>query len=41
VTINGVQQFNLNLADVKSILIVDDSPHIRRSLRTLFEEQPE
>jgi DNA-binding NarL/FixJ family response regulator len=26
---------------VKSILIVDDSPLIRRSLRTLFEQQPD
>jgi DNA-binding NarL/FixJ family response regulator len=31
----------LNLAYVKSILIVDDSPLIRRSLRTLFEQQPD
>ena len=31
----------LNLAYVKSILIVDDSPLIRRSLRTLFEQHPE
>jgi len=30
-----------NLAYVKSILIVDDSPLIRRSLRTLFEQQPD
>src|SRR6266481_904206 len=28
-----------NLAYVKSILIVDDSPLIRRSLRTVFEQQ--
>jgi DNA-binding NarL/FixJ family response regulator len=26
---------------VKSILIVDDSPLIRRSLRTVFEQQPD
>jgi DNA-binding NarL/FixJ family response regulator len=26
---------------VKSILIVDDSPSIRRSLRTVFEQQPD
>ena len=31
----------LNLAYVKSILIVDDSPLIRRSLRTVFEQQPD
>jgi DNA-binding NarL/FixJ family response regulator len=31
----------LNLAYVKSILIVDDSPLIRRSLRSLFEQQPD
>ena len=29
----------LNLAYVKSILIVDDSPLIRRRLRTVFEQQ--
>ena len=29
----------LNLAYVKSILIVDDSPLIRRSLRSVFEQQ--
>jgi two-component system response regulator YesN len=26
---------------VKSILIIDDSPLIRRSLRTVFEQQPD
>jgi DNA-binding NarL/FixJ family response regulator len=26
---------------VKSILIIDDSPIVRRSLRTLFEQQPD
>jgi NarL family two-component system response regulator LiaR len=31
----------LNLEYVTSILIVDDSPLIRRSLRTLFEQQPD
>jgi DNA-binding NarL/FixJ family response regulator len=30
-----------NLAYVKSILIVDDSPLIRRTLRTVFEQQPD
>lgn len=30
-----------NLADVKSILIVDDSPVIRGTLRTLLQTQPE
>jgi DNA-binding NarL/FixJ family response regulator len=30
----------LSLVYVKSILIVDDSPLIRRSLRTVFEQQP-
>jgi DNA-binding NarL/FixJ family response regulator len=30
----------LNLVYVKSILIVDDSPLIRHSLRTVFEQQP-
>jgi DNA-binding NarL/FixJ family response regulator len=32
--------FNLNLADVKSILIVDDSALIRCSFRRLLEVQP-
>ena len=32
--------FNLNLADVKSILLVDDSPLIRRSLRRLLKTEP-
>ena len=31
------QTVQLNLAYVKSILIVDDSPHVRRSLRRLLE----
>jgi DNA-binding NarL/FixJ family response regulator len=37
----NTSRITLNLAYVKSILIVDDSPLIRRSLRTVFEQQPD
>jgi chemotaxis response regulator CheB len=37
----NTSRITLNLAYVKSILIVDDSPLIRRSLRTAFEQQPD
>src|SRR5439155_16122977 len=36
-----IGSFNLKSGYVKSILIVDDSPLIRRSLRTLFEQHRE
>ena len=37
--INQVYTLNRNLGDVKKILIVDDNSLIRRTLRSLLEEQ--